>query len=486
MDKILHIIKKYIPKKLFKKLQPAYHFLFSIMAAVWYHFPSEKLIVIGITGTTGKTTSVYLMAKMLINAGYKVGYISTAMFSDGQTELLNDKKMTMPGRFFSQKMLSQMVKNKCHYAIIETTSEGIEQFRHRFINYDILIFTCLYPEHIEAHGSFENYRAAKGKLFAHLKKCRTKYVDEQKIIKQPDSGIKKIGLNRIKKTIIINADDENANYFFDFWAEEKFGYTNKINPVKYLLSNGELIKQDKVASKNEKINLANQKIKISEYNNIKADNKGVSFIVDNKTEINLKLLGEFNATNAMNAVCLGLSQGISLAKIANGLGKVEQIPGRLELIKEGQSFTVIVDYAFEPGAITKLYETVKAFPHKKIIHLLGSCGGGRDKTRRSELGKIAGAKADIVIITNEDPYDEDPQIIIDQVAVSAKNVGKIVDKNLFKILDRREAIKKALSLAEEGDLVLITGKGNEQAMCLANGVKIPWDDRKVVREELGI
>ncbi|MBU0897679.1 MAG: UDP-N-acetylmuramyl-tripeptide synthetase [Patescibacteria group bacterium] len=463
MEILLHKIKKYIPKKIFKFLQPAYHFLLSAIAAFWYHFPSDKLIVIGITGTTGKTTSLFLMAKTLVNAGYKVGYISTAMFSDGQTEWLNDKKMTMPGRFFSQKILAQMVKNKCHYVIIETTSEGIEQFRHRFINYDILIFTCLYPEHIESHGSFENYKQAKGKLFAHLKKCHTKYVDEQKIIKQPDSGIKKIGLNRIKKTIIANADDKYANYFFDFWAEEKIGYTNKV--------------------KSQKLKVKSNLNVIIEYGNINVSEVAINFFVE-ETNIVLKLLGEFNVVNAMNAVCLGVSQGISLAKVANGLSKVGQMTGRLEIIKEKQPFTVIVDYAFEPVAITKLYEAVKVLSHHKIIHLLGSCGGGRDKSRRSELGKIAGVKADIVIITNEDPYDEDPQIIIEQVAISAKNVGKIIDKNLFKILDRREAIKKALSLAKDGDLVLITGKGCEQKMCVADGVKIPWDDRKVVREEL--
>ncbi|MCK4553445.1 hypothetical protein KAU19_00590, partial [Candidatus Parcubacteria bacterium] len=158
MDKILNKIKKLIPKKIFKTLQPAYHFLLSWFSAVWYRVPSEKLIVIGVTGTTGKTTCVYLIAKVLESAGYRVGYTSTAMFGDGEKEWLNDKKMTMAGRFFTQKILRQMVRNKCQYAIIETTSEGIVQYRHRFINYDILIFTGLYEEHIDSHGSFENYK----------------------------------------------------------------------------------------------------------------------------------------------------------------------------------------------------------------------------------------------------------------------------------------------------------------------------------------
>jgi len=173
-----------------------------------------------------------------------------------------------------------------------------------------------------------------------------------------------------------------------------------------------------------------------------------------------------------------------MQKIKQGLENIKTLPGRLEKIDQGQNFTVIVDYAFEPNAVEKLYETIKFIKHNKIIHILGSTGGGRDVDRRPKLGKIAGEKADYVIITNEDPYDEDPQIIIDQVAVGTEYAGKEINKNLFKILDRRQAIKKALALAQKNDIVLITGKGCEQAICVANGEKIKWDDREVAREEL--
>ncbi len=210
---------------------------------------------------------------------------------------------------------------------------------------------------------------------------------------------------------------------------------------------------------------------------------GVSFIAG-EIKIQLKLLGEFNATNAMNAVCLGFSQGFDSEKIKKGLENVKGMPGRMEQINQGQLFTVIVDYAFEPKAVVKLYEVISVLPHKKVIHVLGSAGGGRDISRRPKLGQLSGQKADFVIITNEDPYDDDPQVIINQVAEGAIDARKVLGKNLFKILDRRQAINKALSLAEEGDVVLITGKGSEQAICMAGGKKIPWDDRKVVREEL--
>lgn len=459
MERLLNKIKRLIPQKFFKALQPAYHLILSWLAAVLHRWPSERLIVIGITGTTGKTTSVYLIAKTLEAAGYKVGYTSTAMFNDGEKEWLNDKKMTMAGRFFTQKMLHKMARHKCQYAIVETTSEGIVQFRHRFINYDILVFTGLYSEHIESHGDFEKYKEAKGKLFAHLKRCKTKYADDKKIIYRGISGLKKTDLNRVKKTIIANLDDKCASYFLNFWAEERIGYGQSI--------------------KNYELQMTNLD-RIIKHGDIKTAQFGASFKVDD-IEINLQLLGAFNVSNAMNAVCVGLSQGISLKKIKVGLEQIEGVAGRLEKIDEGQNFTVIVDYAFEPNAVAKLYETIKLIPHKKVIHILGSAGGGRDIARRPKLGRLAGEKANLVIVTNEDPYDEDPQIIINQVAAGAEKAGKVLDKDLFKISDRHKAIKKALSAAEENDIVLITGKGSEQAICAANGEKITWDDRAVVR-----
>lgn len=459
MDKILVKIKKLIPQKLFKSLQPAYHFALSWLSAFIYGFPSEKLIVIGITGTTGKTTSTYLVAKTLAGAGFRVGYTSTAMFSDGQQEWLNDKKMTMPGRFYIQKTLAQMVKNGCQFAVVETTSEGVCQFRHRFINYDTLIFTGLYPEHIESHGSFENYMAAKGKLFAHLKRGKTKYADDQKHVIRTVGNLTKLDLNRVKKKTIINLDDENADYFLDFWAEEKFGYSQVPDRKK-------------------------EGVAIWHYGDIEVGQIGISFKFE-RFRINLGILGAFNATNAVHALGAGLVEGISLEQLKPGLEAVNGVPGRLERIDAGQNFLVVVDYAFEPNAVAKLYETIEAIPHNRIIHVLGATGGGRDSSRRPILGKLAGERANTVIVTNEDPYDEDPELISDQVLVGAEKGGKSLEKDLFKVMDRREAIAQAVNLAQPGDVVLITGKGSEQAICLAEGEKLPWDDRTVAREELG-
>lgn len=463
LDRILYLIKSFLPKKLYTALGPVYHFFLGFLGNLLYGNPSNKLIVVGVTGTTGKTTSVFLIAAVLQAAGYKVGYTSTAMFSDGSSEWLNNKKMTMLGRWFTFRLLRRMVKNQCHYAIVETSSEGILQYRHRFINYDVLVFTGLYPEHLEAHGSFANYKETKGMLFAHLRDCRTKYVNNERRVVKPENELKKLRLNRVKKTIIVNGDDDNSDYFLNFWAEEK---------IKYRLS------QNEEAS--PKLHKNYRKVIASR---LKLTAVGTNFVIDNEP-INLQLLGGFNAQNALNAWCVGLSQDFPIEAIKSGLESVKGVPGRLEQISQDQDFTVIVDYAFEPQAVTKLYETIKVLPHQKIIQVLGSAGGGRDAARRPILGKVAGEQADYVVVTNEDPYDDDPQLIIDQVAIGAEKAGKKNNETLFSVLDRREAIAKALSLARANDLVLITGKGSEQAICGSKGRKFAWDDREVTREEL--
>jgi len=463
----LHLIKKLIPKKILNKIRPVYHFLFSFVAAFVYRFPSEKLIIIGVTGTTGKTTTTHLTAKMLENAGYKVGYTSTALLKVGEKEWLNDKRMTMAGRFFTQKMLRDMLRVGCRYAIVETTSEGVEQFRHRFINYDILVFTGLYPEHIESHGGFENYKKAKGKLFAHLERCKSKYIDEEKRVIKVKNEIKKIHLERIKKTIIVNGDDEHANYFLGFKAEQKFLYQVTSN-------NPEASGQGTINNPDDK----HQKLIAK---SVIADSAGVHFEVE-KIKFDLQLMGEFQSYNAMAAVCVGLTQKLSLAKISESMRDIKAVPGRFEKIDEGQNFTVIVEFAHEPHALEKFYGIINKIPHNRIIHVLGSAGGGRDIARRPILGKVAGENADIVIITNEDPYDDDPSIIIDQIAIGAEKSGKVVGQTILKIEDRKEAIKKAINIAKENDMVVITGKGCEQVMWMADGKKIPSDDRQIARE----
>jgi UDP-N-acetylmuramoyl-L-alanyl-D-glutamate--2,6-diaminopimelate ligase len=434
---MLSLLRRLTPKYIIH----LYHRLFADLANTWYRSPSEKMIVIGVTGTSGKSTVVYLIAKMLERAGYRVGVASTIFFKVDQREWLNDKKMTMVGRFQLQGLLSDMVKANCQYAIVETTSEGIVQYRHRHVAYDTLVFTNLYPEHIESHGSFENYKNAKLTIFKEL-------------INQPR---KTIAGQKIKKTVIANVDDEHAADFLSFPADEKIGFSLGV-PV---------TEADKmITAKNEAVTA-----------------EGIAFAVDAQPFV-LQLLGRHSIYNALTAIAVGQSQGLSLPSIATALGAIPNVPGRIEFIREGQPFTIIVDYAFEPVAMLRLYETIAQLPHRKIIHVFGASGGGRDADRRPKLGKLAGEQADLIILTQDDPYDDDLEQITDQVAAGAIGVGKIVDRSLLKILDRREAIQKALSLAKSQDIVVITGKGSEQVMAVKKGRKIPWDDRQVVREEL--
>jgi len=428
-------------KALFKKLLPPfligwYHKFLAYFAMYWYGNPSNKLIVIGVTGTNGKSTTVNLIAKILETDGNKVGFTTTANFKVADLEWLNDKKMTMLGRFQTQKLLRQMVKAGCQYAIIETSSEGIKQYRHIGMNYDIAVFTNLTPEHLEAHGGFENYKKAKGKLFAHLTAKPRKILNGQ----------------QVPKVIIANLDDEHASYFLNFTADRKITFS--------------IDRTSDIKAEDLQINPDGGKFNI------------------NKTAFALNLIGKVNVYNALAAISVSKSQYISDEAIQKALIDFKNMPGRFEWIATNTNFKIMVDYAPEPESMKKLYETLKLFSFNNVIQVLGSCGGGRDKVRQPVLGGIAAKNAQIVIVTNEDPYDDDPMEIINNVANGAEGTGKILNQNLFKIEDRREAIKKALSLAGEGDLVLLTGKGCEQFICIAGGHKIPWDDRQVIKELL--
>ena len=440
-DSMKELVKKFIPKSLLL----FYHNLLTRTADIFYDHPSRKMIIIGVTGTTGKTTVCNLIAKILEEAGFKVGLTTTANFKIADKEWVNDLKQTMLGRFALQRLLSQMVQAGCQYAVIETTSEGIAQYRHLGIDYDLAVFCNLTPEHIERHGSFENYNQAKGKLFASLSKNKKQLlVNNQQLT--------------INKVSIVNLDDEHAGYFLGFGADEKIGYS---------------IKNQRYKSKIKKIKAEN----------IGLSSGGVNFNVQG-ISINLKLLGKFNVSNALAAICVGLSQNIDLNIIKKALEKVRNMPGRMEIINEGQDFTVIVDYAHEPVGLENVYQTIQLMAPKRIISLLGSQGGGRDVRKRPVLGKLAAQYTDDVIVTNEDPYDEDPQAIIDQVTAGALEKDKVLGQNLWKILNRKEAIKKAILLAKAGDIVVITGKGSEKHIVSKNNKKIPHDDRDVVRQIL--
>lgn len=418
-------LKKIIPDFLLSW----YHFIWAFLGAIVYCFPAKKLKMIGVTGTNGKSTVVFLISRILEEAGYQVAALSSIQFKIKDKVWPNTLKMTMPGRLKLQKFLGQAVKAGCQYAVLEVTSEGIKQHRHQFIGFDSAVFTNLTPEHLESHGSFENYKKAKGKLFQALK--------------------------RGGKTIV-NLDDENSEYFLSFPAKEKYAYA---------ISDG--ITTSPSAPRHD--------ISVLSASSFASTRNGISFRVRN-TQFSLNLLGRFNGHNALAAVSVGLAENIPVDKISSALRKVKGIPGRLEMVIQ-EPFTVIVDYAHTPDALEKVYQTIREVFSGRMIGLLGAAGGGRDKWKRPALGKIAEKYLDEIIITNEDPYDENPQTIIDEIAQGLKQ------KKPEKIIDRHQAIGRALELAQPNDVVIITGKGCEPWLCLAHGEKIPWDDREIVRGE---
>lgn len=423
---IKQLVRRIVPEPIIT----AYHFLLARVAAFLYRYPSERLIVIGVTGTNGKSSTVQFIGRILEHAGKRVGWTTTVGFKVAEREWMNDQKMTMLGRFQTQRLLRDMVRAQCTYAVIETSSQGILQFRHAGIHYDVAVITNLTPEHIEAHGGFDAYKQAKGRLFAELTKTNEKMIDGK----------------LVKKASVVNALDEHSAYFLSFNAGEPYLFGRNATDVKMMKSE-------------------------------------TTFSIDG-VAFQFKPIGRFNFENVLAAITTCRSLGLSLHMIADAVYRLEPVPGRLEVIDEGQPFTVIVDYGPEPVALAATYETLELIDHKRLIHVLGSTGGGRDIARRAVLGEMAGKRADIVIVTNEDPYDDDPMEIINDVAEGARKVGKQNDVNLFLKLDRQKAIDLAIWIAQPGDLVLITGKGSEPVMAVAGGRKIPWDDRQAARDAI--
>ena len=419
---------------MFLFFQPAYHFLLALGAAVFYGFPARHLKVIGVTGTKGKTTVVELLHEILEEVGFKTASLSSLRFKISQKETRNDFKMTMPGRFLIKKFVNEAVKSGCQYAILEVTSEGIKQFRHRFINFSTAVVTNVSPEHIEAHGSFERYLRAKLDLFWRL----------------PAEG-----------NAIVNLDDPNFKRFFASTGAHKVFYG-----------------KDAVEIGDRRYAIRDVEVNIG----------GINFDVNGVT-LSSALLGEFNFYNILAALALSLNEHVALEKVSAAVSKVKNIPGRMEFIQK-EPFAVVVDYAHTPDSLLGVYKFLKNHrpqaTNHKLMCVLGAAGGGRDKWKRPEFGKIAAEFCDEIILTNEDPYDENPQDILHQIesgfSQALNSRSQILSSH--KILDRREAIREALKSAKSGDTVVITGKGAEPWIMGPGGEKIPWDDREIVREEL--
>ncbi len=401
LDNTLSIIRKFIPKKVYTFFQPAYHYILAFSSALFYNFPSKKIKIIGVTGTKGKSSTVEIINAILEKAGYKTALSNTIRYKIADESFPNKFKMSMPGRFFVQKFIRNAIKKGCDYIVLEMTSQGVLQYRHKFIDLNALVFTNLSPEHIESHGSYEKYVEAKLEIAKELSNSS----------KRP-------------RIVITNADDKEGYKFHNFNAEIKKSYSLK----------------------------------------------GIN--------ISTPLQGEFNKYNVLAAITLAKELGIKDETINEAVSNLKEIPGRVEYIKAGQKFNVIVDYAHTPDSLSKLYKVFERKEGQKNICVLGGTGGGRDNWKRKEMGKIAEMNCDEIILTNEDPYDEDPEQIVRDVASGIQSIKPLI------IMDRRQAINKAISLASDSDNVIITGKGTDPYIMGPNGTKISWSDTEIAREEI--
>ncbi len=447
-----HSIKKAIPRRLILLS----HKLRAIIAAFFYRFPGKKIRVIGVSGTKGKTTTTNLIAHILEEAGFKVAMFSTANMRMVGEESLNMLKLTTPSPFFLSKFLRDAVEKKCDCAVLEVSSHAISQHRLYGIDFKTVVITNLMPDHLDYHKNADEYRDIHLKMFRNKTEAVIINGEEEESLKFKSQISPRLrsGQANLKsqnfKIITFGLGDNNDLQAYDVKLNSgmvKF-------KVKYHASSAEIISDDARWSR-----------------------EGIS-----RKDFVLNIPGQFSVYNALAAIALGASEVIEPGIINKALAGVSGVPGRLERIKvnPAQDFEVIVDYAHSPDSLKTVYEAVKPYVKNRLIAVLGGTGD-RDKTYRVKAGMLADQFADIIVITNEDPYSENPEDIIEQVLSGIKN--KILGRNLFRILDRKKAIKYAIDLAQKGDTVLITGKGSEQFMVWRDKM-IPWDDRKFAREAL--
>ena len=404
------------------------------LAAAFHGHPGRKLRVVGVTGTDGKTTVVHLVSHLLETAGHRCGLLSTVQCKVGERIWANESRFTTPEALEVQALLAEMVAAGADHAMLESSSHGLALHRLDGCEYDVAVMTNVTADHLDFHRSREEYLAAKGRLFAML-----------------DGSTTKAGL---EKKAILNADDPASDYFRGLTGARAITYGIE-GPAD--VRAGEIRPSD-WGSRFRLVTSAGEE------------------------QVVLALPGDFNVYNALAAATVALSQGVAIADISRGIASFPGVPGRLERIDEGQPFTVVVDFAHAPEALRRVLEFLRGYGRGRLIAVFG-CIGERDRPRRAGMGKWAGRLADFSILTNDNPFSEDPDAIIEEIAQGLREAGRHEGHHFVAIPDRREAIAQAFAMAVEGDIVLLAGKGHEQSITIGETV-IPWDDRRVARELL--
>ena len=421
-------VKKLIPNKLFKNIEPYGHLVESIIANVRFGFPSRKMHVIGVTGTNGKTTTTFLIEKMLHEAGYKVGMLSTVAYGVGNDIKPQIEHITTADAFTLQRRLRDFKRAGVEWLVLETSSHSLAQYRTWGVPYEIAVITNITNDHLDYHGTFDKYSEAKRRLF-------------------------KLAAKHGRKFGVVNSDDPSTKKFVKTTSRS----------VTYGIESGDL--------RAENIKLEANK---STY---------IAKIGDEEYKILINIPGKFNVSNSLAVVAVGREIGLKKEQIEKGIAALKGVEGRMTVIDEGQPFKVIVDFASTPDAFDRLFESVRPVTKGKLIAVFGSAGR-RDEKKRAVQGEIAGRVSDEVILTEEDDRDVDGNMILNQIAEGAAKAGKVKDKDMFLILDREEAIKFAMTRAKSPeDTVVLLGKGHEKTIERADG-EHPWREIEVARKAL--
>ena len=456
---------------------PDARFAMAPLSACFYDNPSQKLIVIGVTGTEGKSSTVSFIWQLLRACGKKAGFISTVEYSFGDDALPNPQHQTTPEAPIIQHHLNQMLEKGCQYAVVETSSHGLSSKLNRCGNilFDCGLFMNVTLEHLEFHKTFEQYRSDKANLFRAL--------DSHNHIKNI-AGLSQ----KINSIGIVNLEDPSATYFMQATKKPVYGFT----------TNG---MAGKAAVSDEVIDLPEipKNIRFMTALNIHSDDKSLTFDVqadgqnaiyqDNyKPEISefsveSKLPGAFNAYNLMASITAVSSlTGLSFAEVASKVPELTPIKGRMTVIQEGQPFEVIVDYAHTPSSFQTIFPPIRNRCKGKMICIFGS-GGERDLTKRPLQGQIAAKYCDTVILADEDPRGEDPVELLKMIAAGAEKQGKVMNENLFIVHDRPQAIRQAFKMAKADDIVLLLGKSHENSIIYKN-YTMPYDEISEAKKAL--
>lgn len=424
-QKLVNGVRNYLPQGMVHGIEEIYRRGRVRLVALKYGNPASSLKVIAVTGTNGKTTTINYINEILKEAGHKTAMFSTALIEIGGNTQLNDLNATVGTTERMQEFFRDAKKAEVDYVVLEITSHALQQHKLDGVPIEVAVMTNLTQDHLDYHHTMDEYAAAKAKLFA-----------------------------RDPRFIVLNRDDAWYEYYDKFPA-------------------GEL-----------KMTYGQHEEAEAKIDYVKLYKKGseATVVIDHQTKLELAtaLPGTFNVYNMTAAASVAYLLGIKLEDIVEGIANLEGVPGRFERVVEGLGYDVIVDYAHTPDALEQLLQATKEITKNRVILVFGATGD-RDKSKRPIMGEIAARLADRIILTDEESYNEDPQVIRDQVRDGIETAGATA--KLTELADRRDAIEKALSIAKTGDTILITGMGHEQFR-IVNGEKLPWNDAAVVRELL--